>query len=165
MDRGTDATSPAGGAAGDGEPGAHGRKAAGGIPRGPGKRGVDKRFRWALGHDPHDDDAHPDSGWQYIRWEVTEGPETTPDQTKGLGGGPEAFPCDRCGETMRIVAKKPPSEIIKESQVVKLREDADLSAMDTDDIFLVACPKCEQKVQMPGTHVRRLRQIKLGRPL
>ena len=165
MGRDTDTRGTAGGAAGDDKPGSDRRKTAGGIPRGPGKRGVDKKFKWTHGHDPNDPDTWEGSGWQYITWEFSEGEETVPDQTKGLGGGPEAFPCDRCGEIMRIVARKKPSEILEESQVVKLREDTDLSAMDTDEIFLVACPKCQQKVQMPGTHVRRLRQIKLGRPL
>jgi len=165
MDTDLNSLSPTGGAAGDGKPGADSRKVAGGIPRGPGKRGVDKRFKWAPGHDPNDPDTWEGSGWVYIDWQVTEGPETVPNQTRGLGGGPDAFPCDRCKTVMQIVARKKPSEILQASKVVKLRADADLSAMDTDEIFLVACSGCQQTVQMPGKHVRRLRQLKLGRPL
>lgn len=167
MDRDTETLGPAGSPAGDREPIAHGGKTTRrepATPRGPGKRGVDFKFRWRPGHEP--DYGEPSAGYQYIRWDYSEAPESEPVQTKGLGGGPEAFPCDRCKTgIMRIVARKKPSEIIKESQVVKLKADADLSVMDTDEIFLLCCPQCDQRVQMPGQHVRRLRQAKLGRPL
>lgn len=166
MDRDTETPGPAGSPAGDREPDADGGKATRrkpATPRGPGKRGVDKKFHWRPGHEP--DYGEPSAGWRYIRWDYTEAPESEPIQTKGLGGGPDAFPCDRCQTVMQIVAKKKPSEIIKGSEVIRLKADADLSAVDTDDIFLVACSGCKQTVQMPGTHVRRLRQIKLGRPL
>ena len=164
MGRDRKTTGSAGRPSGDTEPGtdrrsATGRKSA--THRGPGERGVDKKFKWALGHEP--DYKEPDSGWVYIQWDYTEAPESDPNQAKGLGGGPEAFPCDRCQTIMRIVARKKPSEIIKGSDVIRLTADADLSAVDTDEIFLVCCPKCDQRVQMPGRHVRHLRHVKLGR--
>ena len=66
---------------------------------------------------------------------------------------------------MRLVARKKPSDILKESKDFRLKEGADLTLLDTDDTFLVAFPGCKRPMQMPGRHVRRLRQIKLGRPL
>jgi len=132
-----------------------------GLPRGAGKRGVDFHYRWRPGHEP--DYAEPDSGWVYIKWDYSEHGPTPPDQAKGLGGGPEAFPCDRCGETMRIVARKQPSEIIEGSDVIRLKEDYDRAAVNRDDVFLVACPGCGQKIQIPGKRLKELRYRTLGR--
>jgi hypothetical protein len=126
-------------------------------------RAIRRTFRWRPGHEP--DYGEPSAGWQYIKWDYSERPDAPPDQAKGLGGGPEAFPCDRpgCGEIMRIVARKQPSEIIEGSDVIRLKEEYDRAAVNRDDIFLVACPKCGQRIQIPGERLKELRYRKLGR--
>ena len=158
MDRNIDQPGDPGQPPGTGAPEGHRRT---GTPRGPGKRGVDKKFHWTFGHDPSDDDATKESPWRYITWDPYT--ETPPNQAKGLVGGPEAFPCDHCGTVMRIVAEKKPTEIIGNSNVIQLGEKVDPEKVNTDTIFLVACPQCNQKVQLPGKFLRDLRRRTLGK--
>jgi hypothetical protein len=126
-------------------------------------RAIRRTFKWRYGHDPNDDDARPDSGWVYINWEISEGPPTQPRQAQQLPGGPEAFPCDRCGAMTRIVARKQPTEIIENSDVIRLGEKVDPQKVNSDVVYLVACPGCNQKTQFPGNILRQLVYRKTGR--
>ena len=158
MDRNIDRSGDPGQPPGSGATEGHRRT---GTPRGPGKRGVAFHHKWRFGHDPSDDDATKESPWRYITWDPYT--ETPPNQAKGLVGGPEAFPCDRCHAIMRIVAEKKPTEIIAGSDVIQLGEKVDPEKVNTDTIFLVACPQCNQKVQLPGKFLRDLRRRTLGK--
>jgi len=64
---------------------------------------------------------------------------------------------------MRIVAEKKPTEIIENSDVIRLGEKVDPAKVNTDTIFLVACPKCLRKIQIPGRFLRDLRRQTLGK--
>ena len=64
---------------------------------------------------------------------------------------------------MRIVAEKKPTEIIAGSDVIQLGEKVDPAKVNTDTIFLVVCPKCLQRVQLPGKFLRDLRRRTLGK--
>lgn len=71
------------------------------MERGPGKRGVAFHHLWALGHDPNDPDAHPESGWIYYK--VEQGSEPAPPPPPDLPGGPESgIPCQLCGAQLRV---------------------------------------------------------------
>ena len=124
-------------------------------------RAIRRQHKWRFGHDPRDDDATPESGWKYIRWDPYT--ETPPNQIKEVVGGPEAFECDRCHAMMRIVAKKKPTEIIENSDVIRLGEQVDVAKVNTDDVYLVACPQCDRRTQMPGRFLRELVYRKTGR--
>ena len=161
MDRDTDRPGDPGQPSGAGTPKSHGRTA---TPRGPGKRGVDFHFKWRFGHDPNDDDTTKASPWRFINWDPYT--ETPPNQTKELVGGPEAFPCPDCkaeDAIMRIVAEKKPTEIIGNSDVIRLGKQVDPAKVNTDTIFLVVCPKCLRKMQIPGKFLRDLRRRTLGK--
>lgn len=158
MDRSTDRPGDPGQPPGTGATAGHRHT---GTPRGPGKRGVDKKFRWRAGHEP--DYAEPSSGWLYIKWDITEHGPTPPNQIREVVGGPEAFPCDRCGTIMRIVARKKPTEIIEASDVIRLEEKADTAKVNRDDVYLVCCPQCDRRTQMPGRILRELVYRKTGR--
>ena len=128
----------------------------------PKDRQVHFQHKWRFGHDPSDPDATPESGWTYIHWDVTEHPPTPPNDMKAVTGGPPSgIPCDRCREELRIVAKKTPKQILeREFDVSRLNEK-----VHEDEIFLLACPKCDRRVQFRGSLLRRLYYQKTGRLL
>ncbi len=157
MDTDSKGAGDAGGTPGVNAPNAD-RRSVAGTPRGPGKRGVDKKYKWTHGHDPNDDDARPDSGWVYVKWEVTEHGPTPPDQAQGLRGGPPSgVPCPRCKEDMRMVARKSALDIMENSEVVRPGESPPQDA-DQDALILLACPRCYQKQQWRESALTRLRR-------
>ena len=74
------------------------------------RRNIDP-VRWKPGHDPNDDDAHPDSGWEYAK--IIEN-EVVPEGPKVTGtGGPEAgMLCFTCGLQMRVIQTFHPKEML-----------------------------------------------------
>ncbi len=105
------------------------------------KRNVDP-VRWKPGHDPNDDDAHPDSGWEYAKLieneVVPEGPAVTGQR------GPEAgIPCFTCGLPMRVVQSLHPKEILDYAVT-----GTDLILpKDVDRVCILKCPNDHAPMQ------------------
>lgn len=66
------------------------------------RREVFRIHRWKHGHDPQDDEATPESGWEYVTLKPPESSAKVPEQP---GGGPDTgLPCQQCGaNTYRAV--------------------------------------------------------------
>lgn len=69
----------------------------------PQRREVQRQHKWKHGHDPQDDDATPESGWEYI---TLKPPESSAQVEEQPSGGPDTgIPCQRCAtNTYRAVA-------------------------------------------------------------
>ncbi len=108
---------------------------------GPEKRKDNKRrrnidpVRWKPGHDPNDDDAHPDSGWEYakiIENEVLpEGPAVT-----GQRGAEAGMPCFVCKLPMRVIQTFHPKEILSYA----ITGQDLLIPREADRVCILKCP-------------------------
>ena len=123
-------------------------------------RAIRRQHRWKPGHEP--DYPEPDSGFVTLELDYTESTPTPPDQKTGLGGGPESgMPCWKCGfDSMRIVAKKPPSHILNDSDY-NVNPDK-VTIEDSDAVVLLACPRCSATMQCREGPLKKLKYRKYG---
>jgi len=88
----------------------------------PKRREVQRQHKWRHGHDPQDDEATPESGWEFA---TIKPPESSAHVEEAPSGGPDTrIPCQRCGYTYRAVA----SCTIRESLEAKGVDPGNLSA-------------------------------------
>jgi len=88
----------------------------------PKRREVQRQHKWRHGHDPSDDEATPESGYEYV---TLKPPESSAHVEEEPGGGPDTcIPCQRCKDTYRAVA----SCTVKEALEAKGADMAGLRA-------------------------------------
>ncbi|OFW65583.1 MAG: hypothetical protein A2Y74_06985 [Actinobacteria bacterium RBG_13_63_9] len=79
------------------------------------RREIHRNWKWKLGHNPHDDDAHPDSGWLYAK--IDPDTSTPPGfQITGRSGPPAGTKCmvhTSCQAEMYVVEGIEPREILQ----------------------------------------------------
>lgn len=128
----------------------------------PDPRAIKRQHRWKFGHDPHDDDATPESDWVYAHLEQET--QHIPDQRHLLKGGPESgMPCPKCQEIMRVAGSMTAKEILEQDEVEVVNKDlmneADWERLSKDVICVLVCPKCQHKMQMREEFLPRKRQM------
>ena len=81
-----------------------------------GRREIHRNWKWYPGTDPNDDDAHPDSKWQYVvKVEEEKKPPGGPP-IQGRRGPPAGMKCivnDSCQADMFILQDYEPHEILQ----------------------------------------------------
>ncbi len=100
-------------------------------------------FKWAPGHDPNDDDAHPDSPWEYPKFVPAESKPEGPAVT-GTGGPEAGMPClqDGCSLPLRIIQGFEPREILG------YLEQPDLVIPKVEDRVMILMCSNDHAVQM-----------------
>ncbi len=72
-------------------------------------------WRWKPGHDPNDDDAHPDSKWLYVtKFDEIKPPPEGP-KIRGQSGPPAGMKCivhETCQEEMYVIDRYAPEEAL-----------------------------------------------------
>lgn len=77
----------------------------------PKRREVQRQHKWRHGHDPSDDEATPESGWEFA---TIKPPESSAHVEEEPGGGPDTgIRCQRCNSTYRAVASCTVGEALK----------------------------------------------------
>ena len=98
-------------------------------------RTLRKQHHWKSGHDPADDDAHPDSGWEYTKLVEEEQRPQGPKVTGTMG--PEAgMPCfqDGCNNPMRVI------QGFEVEEILGYLEGVDLVIPKVEDrVMMLAC--------------------------
>lgn len=122
-----------------------------------------RNVRWAPGQDPHDDDAHPDSGWQYVKLDGAETPdsERDVDQYRDLAGPGAGVQCFRChGAEFRIVQERTPAEIIATRPDLEwsLKMNRPIDPWSAPRLLMLFCPACKHMVQMAEQAVATIRR-------
>lgn len=116
--------------------------------------------RWKFGEDPHDDDAHPDSGWEYVTLDYPEHPPEDTNPYGGKGGPDSGVRCFNChGYTYRILDTRTPEEILAglpDEQWRRSQGRGDDRAAPR--VYLLVCPKCENRVQLNEEAIERIKQ-------
>jgi hypothetical protein len=126
---------------------------------------VERQHIWMPGHHPDDPDAHPESGYEYIKLSPEIAPDTRDLRNKyKAGGGPESgYPCMHCGDMTRIVEEVSALVLLSQPALV----DGEWKSVQFTDeqkekfrdkmIAVLMCPKCEAITQMRADVVRTLR--------
>lgn len=102
---------------------------------------------YPIGEDPHDPDAHPDSGWVYPKWEDPE-PDRSPI-IKPHHIGMSGMPCNppTCNEELVVVDEHTIEEVV--APVVPEGEEVSLNVPDkTEKVLALACSKHGYRMQM-----------------
>lgn len=124
-------------------------------------------YRWGLGQDPNDDEAWPDSGWEYVR---LEGP-STPDSERDLGearykelsGPASGVKCFQlkgsCTGEYLVVQERTPEEIVATLDDVQwaIKNNRAVDPERIPTAWLLFCPVCKHMTQMRESVVRKLR--------
>lgn len=117
------------------------------------KRGNQFRHRlerWAPGQDPNDPDAHPDSGYEYVKLEVTEGQDQR-DPYADLSGPDAEVRCWNCHQhNYRIIGKRSSEEVGDTQDTVKWAraQNRPVDALLVPDVIALFCPGCKHQMQL-----------------
>ncbi len=106
-------------------------------------REIDPHFKWRFGHDPNDEDAHPESGWEYATIDPASPPAAGPVILPH--GGPDAgMVCQikGCPHPLRIVDEFHPGEILSYVQ-----DGRKVTFKNPIGVCILMCPNGHQ-VQM-----------------
>lgn len=79
------------------------------------RREIQRNWKWRAGHDPNDDDAHPDSGWLYVDKVEEEKPPPGGPKIEGQSGPPAGMKCvvhATCQAEMFILDSYTPQEML-----------------------------------------------------
>ena len=119
-----------------------------------------KMERWAPGTDPHDQDARPDSGWEYVKLDVTEGKEGQGvDHFAGLSGPDSGVRCFQCKSTNYRILDERSSETVAGTQddiAWAKANNRPFDKMRAPNVIGVFCPNCKQVAQFRESIFREL---------
>lgn len=113
-----------------------------------------RNTRWPIGEEPYHDaeGTHPDDPTVNIKLEVTEHPDTGPNQRHLLGGGAELrINCFLCKQPMHVAASKKAKEVLEEGGFSFTR---DLPGLE-QELVIVVCPQ-GHTMQFHEEHVKRM---------
>lgn len=117
-------------------------------------RSVRKIHHWAPFQAPWEEET---PGFEQVKVEVVTPTEPPAPQ----GGGPDTrVTCFRChNDTYRVVDHKTEEEVLAQLPTEKYRRSKGRGdAEAADNILMLVCPKCEDRVQMKQSVIERLRQ-------
>ena len=104
------------------------------------RREIDRHHHWSPGHDPADDDAHPDSGWLYVtKFIEAERPPEGP-KIRGQSGPPAGMKCvaeEACQEEMYVLDSYTPQEAL--AHIEGIGGDFVFPAVVEDRMLALAC--------------------------
>lgn len=110
-------------------------------------------YRWKFGEDPHDDDATPESGYEYTKVEVAEDHTKTEKERFGLigGGQPSGVQCFECRHTDYLIIDQRTAQ-----EVIESRPDVDwaqkmnrpLDFWRSQAELMLFCPSCKGVTQL-----------------
>ena len=105
------------------------------------RREIDRHHHWKPGHDPSDDDAHPDSPWLYAKLEEAPPPPEGP-KINGTSGPPAGMKCvvvDSCQAPMYVLDSYTPQEALEHLDTVGGDFVFPKKIMDEDRMLALAC--------------------------
>lgn len=114
-----------------------------------------RNYRWAPGQDPNDDEAWPDSNWDYVNLEVLEHPDESasdPDWSyRNISGSPSGVRCFHCRNNDYLIVDVRSSEEIAKTQddVLWARvNNREVDPLKVPDVLALFCPGCKHQAQV-----------------
>lgn len=104
------------------------------------RREIDRKWKWSPGHDPRDDDAHPDSGWLYVNTVEAEKPAPGGPKIEGQSGPPAGMKCvveTTCQAEMFILQSYTPQEML--AHIEGIGGDFVFPSIVEDRVLALAC--------------------------
>jgi hypothetical protein len=104
------------------------------------RREIKRNWKWSPGHNPRDDDAHPDSGWLYVDKVEVEKPPPEGPKILGRSGPPAGMRCvveEGCQADMFVLDSYTPQEAL--AHIEGVGGDFVYPTVDEDRMLAVAC--------------------------
>ena len=124
------------------------------------------QHRWKHGEDPHDPEADPESGWEYVKLEAPENEAVHPHPFEGMTGPDSGVRCFRCKSVnYRVVDERTPLQMAVTQPDLEhgLAMNRPIDFRRMPGALALLCPQCEHFAQVATPIVSMLAAQQKGR--